>query len=702
LNLPNDQGLFVPQMIPKLNRAQLKRLRGLGFEDLAFEILRLFITETDVPKEKLRSIVKKCYKGFEESDIVVPLVVLDEDSDDDDDEKKKSKKSKKYPETKVQIHVAELFHGPTLSVKDISLAFAVQMIEFFLSKKHERANVIVATTGDTGPATLDAIEKFGNNRIDCWCLYPSGKISKAQERQMTTKRGDNVNAIEVKECERGCDDIDDVCSKIFADEEFVQRNGITSLNSCNILRILAQLPHFFWCYFRTMHGKTTEEEIENHTMTCVVPTGAMGHAFTAQLAREMGLPMTEVVLATNANGAAHEIAMTGEIVKKSKAEKTVASAMDCVMPYNLWRVVYYCAEGDTEILRRIQDTYEFYGHATLPKKVLRNFRETFLTAEVSDYDTFESMKYNLDVHKYLACPHTAVALHAAQSMGLNNHDGENALVVLATAHPGKFIDAVQTALETEDVPKMAKHKTLEDAKMSFQRKRETNLENLEIALRTDIDATSRARRGRYVNLTKERAAGVLHEKYLRGNEPAIPAFSVSNQRDDQNPTSSSQMGQIRSSTTPPSAKNAAAAPANSSARADEEDEDDEEEVTSKKKKPKSKTKQQLELEQLKWTRWTRRLSILAACVSFHLVLRDPNRKNDIPFVDAFGKKANAFVEEKKKEIESLLEKRKEEKKQRQKRGKNEKSETLLIEPKVYIRERIGKARPQNPAFDVAR
>jgi 23S rRNA maturation mini-RNase III len=108
------------------------------------------------------------------------------------------------------------------------------------------------------------------------------------------------------------------------------------------------------------------------------------------------------------------------------------------------------------------------------------------------------------------------------------------------------------------------------------------------------------------------------------------------------------------------------------------------------------------LEQLKWTRWTRRLSILAACVSFHLVLRDPNRKNDIPFVDAFGKKANAFVEEKKKEIESLLEKRKEEKKQRQKRGKNEKSETLLIEPKVYIRERIGKARPQNPAFDVAR
>ena len=147
-----------------------------------------------------------------------------------------------------------------------------------------------------------------------------------------------------------------------------------------------------------MHGKTTEEDIENHTMTCVVPTGAMGHAFTAQLAREMGLPMTEVVLATNANGAIHEIAMTGEIVKKSKAEETFASAMDCVMPYNLWRPLYYCAEEDTEILRRIQDTYEFYGHATLPKKVLHNFRETFLTAEVSDYDTLRSMKYNFNVH----------------------------------------------------------------------------------------------------------------------------------------------------------------------------------------------------------------------------------------------------------------------------------------------------------------
>ena len=682
LNLPNDQGLFVPHAIPKLTIAQLKRFRTLGFQELAFEILRLFVTETDCPKEKLRSIIKRCYKGFEESDVVVPLVVLDRDEDGEDED------------DGVQIHVAELFHGPTLSVKDISLAFAVQMVEYFLSKKHERANVIVATTGDTGPSTLDAIEKFGNNRIDCWCLYPSGKISEAQERQMTTKRGENVNAIEVKECERGCDDIDDVCAKIFKDEEFVQRNGITSLNSCNILRILAQLPHFFWCYFRTMHGKTTEEEIENHTMTCVVPTGAMGHAFTAQLAREMGLPMTEVVLATNANGAAHEIAMTGEIVKKSKAEETVASAMDCVMPYNLWRVLYYCAEGDAEILRRIQDTYEFYGHATLPKKVLRNFRETFLTSKVSDYETFESMRRNLDVHKYLACPHTAVALHAAQSMGLNNHDGENALVVLATAHPGKFLDAVQIALETDDVPRMTKHKSIEDAKMSFQRKRETNLENLEIALRTDIDATSRARRGRYVNLTKEREAGVLHKKYLRGNKPAIPAFAeIKNDqgRGDQNPTSSSQMGEIRSSTSPPSAKNAA--PASSGVlKEDDEDEEDEEEVTSKtKKKPKSKTKQELEQEQLKWTKWTRRLSFLAALVSFHLVLRDPNRTKEIPFVDDFGKKANAFVEEKKKEIELLFERKKEEKRA-----------SKLPKPNVYIRERTGKARPANPAFDVSR
>jgi len=429
-------------------------------------------------------------------------------------------------------------------------------------------------------------------------------------------------------------------------------------------------------------------------MTCVVPTGAMGHAFTAQLAREMGLPMTEVVLATNANGAAHEIAMTGEIVKKSKAEETVASAMDCVMPYNLWRVLYYCAEGDAEILRRIQDTYEFYGHATLPKKVLRNFRETFLTSKVSDYDTFESMRRNLDVHKYLACPHTAVALHAAQSMGLNNHDGENALVVLATAHPGKFLDAVQIALETDDVPKMAKHKSIEDAKMSFQRKRETNLENLEIALRTDIDATSRARRGRYVNLTKEREAGVLHKKYLRGNKPAIPAFAeIKNDqgRGDQNPTSSSQMGEIRSSTSPPSAKNAA--PASSGVlKEDDEDEEDEEEVTSKtKKKPKSKTKQELEQEQLKWTKWTRRLSFLAALVSFHLVLRDPNRTKEIPFVDDFGKKANAFVEEKKKEIELMLERKKEEKRT-----------SKLPKPNVYIRERTGKARPANPAFDVSR
>ena len=118
---------------------------------------------------------------------------------------------------------------------------------------------------------------------------------------------DQIISIEVKECERSFD-LSTLSLSHFRSEEFDKKwNHVVRERNCNILRILAQLPHFFWCYFRTMHGKTTEEDIENHTMTCVVPTGAMGHAFTAQLAREMGLPMTEVVLATNANGAIHRL-----------------------------------------------------------------------------------------------------------------------------------------------------------------------------------------------------------------------------------------------------------------------------------------------------------------------------------------------------------------------------------------------------------
>ena len=172
--LASDGGLYVPASLPSFSESELSAMRGMDYPTLALTIMQPFVGDC-IPRDDLKRMVDDCYGVFRH-DAVAPLVQLEHNH-----------------------WVLELFHGPTLSVKDISLAFAVQMVEYFLSKKHERANVIVATTGDTGPSTLDAIEKFGNNRIDCWCLYPSGKISEAQERQMTTKRGENVNAIEVKE-----------------------------------------------------------------------------------------------------------------------------------------------------------------------------------------------------------------------------------------------------------------------------------------------------------------------------------------------------------------------------------------------------------------------------------------------------------------------------------------------------------------------
>jgi threonine synthase len=686
--LCQDGGLFVPSTIPKIQKQKMLQMRSLSFEELTIEIVTLFVLESDIPRERLRKIVRESFKDFSGSidddlgvrfsrnpSCCVPLVVLDKKDRNEND---------------VRIHVAELFEGRTQSFKDISMGFLCLCLEYFLTKRKERASVIVATTGDTGPAAANAIERFCD-RVDAWVLYPEN-ITTNQERQMTTLNGDKVNAILVRGCERGCDDIDDACARVFGDEEFVSRNGITSVNSSNIGRILAQLPIYFWCYFRTMHGKVSEKDIENHTMTCVLPTGGMGNAFTAHLAREMGLPMTEIVVANNSNAAAHEIAMTGEIVRRELTE-TCSNAIDSVAPYNLWRSLYLCCENDTEILRRIQDTFDYYGRATLPKRVLRNFRETFLTTDVSDDETYDAIRYNYKKFNYLVCPHTAVALSATYSLGLNNHDGENAIVVMGTAHPAKFEDAIKTALETNTLPEAAKHPKIEALKMVFQRKRETNIETLEVALRNDIDAVTRARRGKYVNMKKTTRGGgnetTTLSKFKRGNKPEIPAFLVIKSEDDiYGPSAAS--GGIKKN---PRSEGENKAPGEDDDNNNNNNKD--KDRSRKKKSSSSSSKTAEELNEEKWNTWTKRLSIVSAIFSIFVVFRNPNRNET--FVDSCASSVR-------RTIANLNKKKRQSKKEKtpssnETRSVAERRRKLLAKPTIYVRDRVGKARPMNPAFE---
>ena len=217
-----DGGLYVPERIPVVAPDTLISWSGLTFPRLAFEVLSLFIEPSDVHPSDLRRLLDESFAAFDHPD-VAPLA--------------------KTPDALV----LELFHGPTMSFKDVAMGFLVSLTDHFLRRRNERRNVLVATTGDTGPAAAHAA--IGRDRVHAWVLYPTGGfISDTQERQMTTIDEPNVHAVGVGGCADGGDDLDAVVAKLFADESLREQCGLGSVNSVNWGRVLCQAVHYFWAY----------------------------------------------------------------------------------------------------------------------------------------------------------------------------------------------------------------------------------------------------------------------------------------------------------------------------------------------------------------------------------------------------------------------------------------------------------------------
>lgn len=447
-----DGGLFVPQTIPRISEQQLQEYSRLSFVDLAFEILSLFIERTIISADELRGLLGDSFNRFEHPE-VTPVVGL---------------------QTRPETFVQELFHGPTLSFKDVAMGFLVNTVDFFLKRKNDWVSLVVATTGDTGPAAAHA--SAGKKSIECWVLYPDGMISEEQARQMTTLEAPNVHAVGVNGCPDGGDDLDYVLARMFANEELKRQLKLSSVNSINWCRVMVQAVHYFYSYFRVV-DRVGEKIVFS------VPTGAFGNLFGGYLAREMGLPVKAYICANNQNATLHRALSTGRFTKQDLIP-TVSSAIDIVVPYNFWRYLYFACGQDPGKICQWMDDFQNQGSVQLDSPTADAIRDGYISASISDEQTLLTIA---DVYRsrdgYLLDPHSAVAVAAADLLS-NTFAADTKIVCLATAHAAKFPGVIRQTLALDGgLPEQGTHPSIEAAKDLCQHVRLCDCAHLAPALK---------------------------------------------------------------------------------------------------------------------------------------------------------------------------------------------------------------------------
>jgi threonine synthase len=445
-----DGGLFVPDHLPHFIPDELTDMAGLSYPDLAFTILSRFIAPDIIPGRDLKKLIRGSFEGFDHPDIL-PLVACPVDP---------------------SVLILELFHGPTLSFKDIAMGFLIRVMDYLLRKKGEHLNLVLATTGDTGPAAAHA--SVGRPAVDCWPLFPLGMITEEQERQMTCLDAPNVHPVGVENCPDGGDDLDRVVLNLFSDPDLKKELGLSSVNSINWCRVMVQSIHYFYGYFRAC-------DRIGDPIAFSVPSGAFGNLFAGYLAREMGLPASGFICAVNANQTLFRAFSSG-LFKKEDLIPTLSSAIDIVVPYNFWRFLYFAAGRDGQTIRDWMDRFHETHEIQLDAETLAAIRNGFKAVSISDVRTLETMRRCFSgPAPYLPDPHTAVSLAGALTLKPDFPAGTR-IICLATAHPAKFPRITAQALEGELPPPSAVHPSLTRNAKTFRHLRICRLEDLETEL----------------------------------------------------------------------------------------------------------------------------------------------------------------------------------------------------------------------------
>lgn len=398
--LAPDGGLYLPQSWPQFSPSEIAAFKGQRYQDVAFAILSRF-TAGSFSDAELRDAIAAAYADFDAPDIA-PLVEIGDGQ-----------------------YLLELFHGPTLAFKDIALQVLGQLFSRALAKRGGRATIVAATSGDTGSAAIAALGGLAN--IDVFVMHPRGRVSDVQRLQMTTSAHANVHNIAL---EGSFDDAQGIVKTLFADTAFADAISLTAVNSINFARIAAQCVYYF-----------TATAALGKPVTFVVPTGNFGDIFAGEAASRMGLDVGRLVIATNANDILARTLNDG-VYESGASHATLSPSMDIQVASNFERALFEAAGRDADWTAAAMSDFSRSRKLALPPAVLENLRARYSAFASDDLETRAAIAA---VHKQtgrIIDPHTAVGVAAMRKMG----KAPSPVVVLSTAHPAKFPDAVTQAI----------------------------------------------------------------------------------------------------------------------------------------------------------------------------------------------------------------------------------------------------------------
>ena len=401
--LARDGGLYVPETVPVLSTEMLLGLRGATYEETAFQVMRPFIGGCFSDTE-YRDIIHRAYAGFGHS-ARCPLVQFGPNE-----------------------WILELHHGPTLAFKDVALQLIGRMFDTVLARRNQRVTIVGATSGDTGSAAMEAFR--GAEQADVFFLHPAGRISEVQRRQMTTPTEANVHAIAV---EGTFDDCQARVKDMFNDFTFRDEIGLAAANSINWARVLAQVVYYVTAAVAL--GAPTR------AVSFSVPTGNFGDVYAGQIARRMGVPIERLIVATNDNDILHRVLTTG-VYEKRGVLPTLSPSMDIEVSSNFERLLFELYDQDGPAVAQLMEELSGTGRFTLSQGALERLQNGWASAKADRNRTLELMRDAADRNGITLDPHTAAGLAGAVDQ---RGDAAVPMVVLATAHPAKFPDAVEQA-----------------------------------------------------------------------------------------------------------------------------------------------------------------------------------------------------------------------------------------------------------------
>jgi len=409
--LARDGGLYVPSVWPSFTAEKIAGMAGKSYSEIAYQVMAPFVGDS-IEAQEFKALIDQAYGSFAHK-AVAPLVQAD-----------------------ANLWILELFHGPTLAFKDFAMQILGLLMDRALKKRGERATILGATSGDTGGAAIEAFR--GRERIDIFILHPHGRVSDVQRRQMTTAREDNVFNIAL---EGTFDDCQGVVKGLFNDHAFRDGYHVTGVNSINWARIMAQIVYYF--------TSAVALGAPERSVSFSVPTGNFGDAFAGFVAKKMGLPIEQLVVATNVNDILVRVLETG-VYKPDGVLATHSPSMDIQVSSNFERLMFEMTGRDATRIEALMNELATSGSFTLSENELAPMRTLFQGERVDEEATVARIKMQYELYQYVIDPHSAIALEA----GARSATGGASMIALATAHPAKFPDVVSGSIGQDVVQPM--------------------------------------------------------------------------------------------------------------------------------------------------------------------------------------------------------------------------------------------------------